>query len=117
MPRDLFGDVTRPSISVGSRKWYTLPVSLISHSLVVATVIALPILAPAIMPLIAKDMGGVVIPLTPVPPPPPRLQPAQARPPMNPNAAPLVTPTAITPDIDLPPFEDTPGAIDDGISI
>ena len=26
MPRDLFGDVTRPSISVGNRKWYTVPV-------------------------------------------------------------------------------------------
>ena len=36
MPRDLFGDVTRPSISIGSRKWYTVPVSLLSHSLVVA---------------------------------------------------------------------------------
>ena len=32
MPRDLFGDVTRPSISVGNRKWYTVPVSLLSHS-------------------------------------------------------------------------------------
>ena len=32
MPRDLFGDVTRPSISIGSRKWYTVPVSLLSHS-------------------------------------------------------------------------------------
>ena len=26
MPRDLFGDVTRPSISIGNRKWYTVPV-------------------------------------------------------------------------------------------
>ena len=36
MPRDLFGHVTRPSISIGSRKWYTLPVSLFSHSAAVA---------------------------------------------------------------------------------
>ena len=28
MPRDLFGDVTRPSVSIGNRKWYTVPVSL-----------------------------------------------------------------------------------------
>ncbi len=36
MPRDLFGDVTRPSISIGNRKWYTVPVSLLSHSAIVA---------------------------------------------------------------------------------
>ena len=35
MPRDLFGDVTRPSISIGNRKWYTVPVSLLSHSAIV----------------------------------------------------------------------------------
>ena len=47
MPRDLFGDVTRPSISVGNRKWYTVPVSLLSHSaIVLRSLIALPILAP-----------------------------------------------------------------------
>ena len=34
MPRDLFGNVTRPSISIGDRKWYTLPLSLVSHSLI-----------------------------------------------------------------------------------
>jgi hypothetical protein len=58
MPRDLFGDVSRPSISVGCRKWYTLPVSLVSHSLIVAALIALPILAPVVMPLIAQDGEG-----------------------------------------------------------
>ena len=28
MPRDLFGNVTRASISLGNRKWYTVPLSL-----------------------------------------------------------------------------------------
>jgi len=74
MPRDLFGDVTRPSLSVSSRKWYTLPVSLLSHSLIVAVVVALPIQAPAILPLIAQDMGGIVMITTPKPPPLPTLR-------------------------------------------
>ena len=47
MPRDLFGEVTRPSVSIGSRKWYTLPLSLFSHSAIVGFLIALRILARA----------------------------------------------------------------------
>ena len=31
MPRDMFGDVTNPSIKVGSQKWYTVPVSILAH--------------------------------------------------------------------------------------
>ena len=50
MPRDLFGDVTRPSISIGNRKWYTVPVSLLSHSIVIAMFVVLPILAAPFMP-------------------------------------------------------------------
>ena len=37
MPRDLFGDVTDPSIKVGSRKWYTVPLSLALHTVAVLT--------------------------------------------------------------------------------
>jgi hypothetical protein len=55
MPRDLFGNVTRPSISIGNRKWYTLPLSLFSHSAIVAILIALPILAPSVMPSVFAD--------------------------------------------------------------
>lgn len=119
MPRDLFGDVTRPSISVGSRKWYTLPVSLLSHSLIVAVVVALPILAPAILPLIAQDMGGIVMITTPKPPPPPTLRPASAQPVVNPNAAPIEAPDAITRETGLEAgFEDAVSSsiIDGGIA-
>ena len=54
MPRDLFGDVTRPSISIGNRKWYTVPVSLLSHSIIIAMVVVLPILAAPLMPRCAR---------------------------------------------------------------
>ena len=50
MPRDLFGNVTRPSISIGNRKWYTVPVSLLSHSAIVLVIVLVPLLAPAWMP-------------------------------------------------------------------
>jgi protein TonB len=115
MPRDLFGDVTRPSISIGNRKWYTVPVSLLSHSAVVLALVAIPILAPAVMPSIDAN-ADLVLPITPVIPPTPplpdRVPPSQ--PVENPNAAPVVAPDAITPE---KPFEtdwrepDIPGVV------
>ena len=50
MPRDLFGSVTRPSISLGNRKWYTVPLSLLSHSIVVAVVVVVPLMATDVLP-------------------------------------------------------------------
>ena len=71
MPRDLFGDVTRPSISIGNRKWYTVPLSLLTHSLAVGLVIALPLLAPAVMPAVFAEGPTWTVPNPPPPPPPP----------------------------------------------
>ncbi|MGH9220878.1 MAG: hypothetical protein ACRD1W_16350, partial [Vicinamibacterales bacterium] len=71
MPRDLFGDVTRPSISIGNRKWYTVPLSLFTHSLAIGLLIALPLLAPAVMPSVFANDDVVIIEVLPPPPPPP----------------------------------------------
>ena len=35
MPRDMFGDVVEPSIKVGSQKWYTVPLSIIVHTVII----------------------------------------------------------------------------------
>ena len=32
VPRDMFGDIVDPSIKVGSQKWYTVPLSIIVHT-------------------------------------------------------------------------------------
>lgn len=102
MPRELFGNVTRPSISAGDRKWYTLPLSLISHSLIVVIAVALPILAPVVLPVIAADgIFDVTIVSVPKPPPLPTLKPVSATPVVNPNAAPLEAPSAITKETGL----------------
>lgn len=37
MPRDLFGDVVHASMTIASRKWYTLPLSVIVHALLITT--------------------------------------------------------------------------------
>ena len=100
MPRDLFGDVTRPSISIGNRKWYTVPVSLLSHSVIVAALVALPILAPALMPKVSGEMGPLVIIdlVPPVPPPPPSSRREEVKPPADPGALPREVPDEITPE-------------------
>ena len=51
MPRDLFGDVTDPSIKVGSRKWYTVPVSLALHTIAVLTAVIVPLMATGALPV------------------------------------------------------------------
>ena len=100
MPRDLFGNVTRPSISIGNRKWYTLPLSLFSHSAIVAILIALPILAPAVMPSVfADDDPGFIMIKPPTPPPLPRPKPlAQMPTPDTAPGAPIEAPTGINPE-------------------
>jgi protein TonB len=115
MPRELFGNVIRPSISVGDRKWYTLPLSLISHSAIVVVVVALPILVPGVLPAIADDMDSVILISVPKPPALPTLKPVTATPAVNPNAAPIEAPSAITKETGLEAgFENNVASIVDG---
>ncbi len=103
MPRDLFGDVTRPSLSIGNRKWYTVPVSLFSHSAIVVLLIALPILAPAVMPSVFADGEAWITIAPPTPPPPPPIRVDHPKPMPNSNAAPIVAPDKVAPEnLDLP---------------
>lgn len=104
MPRDLFGDVTRPSISIGNRKWYTVPVSLISHCAIVLSLIAIPLLAPSVMPsvLATNDIEYIRATLPPPPPPPRAIEPVETTDPPrpNPDAAPVVAPDTIAPEVE-----------------
>ena len=105
MPRDLFGDVTRPSISLGNRKWYTVPVSLLSHSVVVFAVIVIPLLATDALPAPWQKIDSVIIPIEPTPPqPPPPIQHDDSiRPLANPDAAPTVAPDGVAPEKPIEP--------------
>jgi periplasmic protein TonB len=117
MPRDLFGDVTRPSISIGNRKWYTLPLSLCSHSAIVVFLIAVPMLAPAAMPSVFADDDPAWIAAILPPPPPPPMRRADPNPKRaeNPNLAPVVAPHTIVPEtpVQFDPLDTAiPGVID-----
>jgi protein TonB len=113
MPRDLFGDVTRPSISIGNRKWYTVPLSLFTHSLAVGLVIALPLLAPAVMPAVFAD-GPTWIVENPPPPPPIKKIETQPEPLVRP-AYPTEPLTGIAPERPQPESGWEPTAAGSGI--
>ena len=114
MPRDLFGDVIDPSIKVGSRKWYTVPLSLAVHTLVLSMLVVVPLLATGVLPMPhSSEMFMAVLP-PPLPVPPAvRPAPVDTKPPANPDAAPIEPPRGIAAEPDVA-FED-PAAVAGGI--
>jgi periplasmic protein TonB len=104
MARDLFGDVTRPFNGAGGRSRFTVPLSLAAHTLVVAVVVVVPLLAADVLPALNTRLAYAdytpVVP--PEPPPPPAFRPPGARPPVvaDPNAAPTLIPDGIAKEPD-----------------
>ncbi len=127
MARDLFGEISDPSVRVESRKWYTVPLSLAIHTLVLFIVIVIPLMATGVLPVPAS--GPLLMPVAPVSPPaPPPMRRAapDAAPASNVNVAPVVAPDAIAPEIDLqagfegavPGVSDVPGGgVIDGVGV
>lgn len=112
MPRDLFGDVTRPSMSVGNRKWYTVPVSLLSHSAIVFALVVIPLLATDVLPEPWETMAVVIdVPAVPAPPPAPR-PPQEVVPPADPGI-PTEAPEGFAPEKPVEPR--APFEVDTGI--
>jgi periplasmic protein TonB len=103
VPRDMFGDVVQPSIKVGSKKWYTVPVSIIVHTAIIGAVVIIPLMAADVLPTPPSMMAFVAAPPPPPPPPPPAPPPPAAaapkpQPEVNPTAAPIEAPREIKPE-------------------
>ena len=104
MAGQLFSEIANPTIRVGTRKWYTVPLSMGAHIAVIAAVVIVPLMALDALPTPASMMAFVAAPPpppTPPPPPPPPAAAAPAPPPVvevNPNAAPIVAPEEIMPE-------------------
>jgi len=45
VPRDMFGDVVNPSIRIGSKKWYTVPLSILVHVVIIGAIVIVPLMA------------------------------------------------------------------------
>ena len=91
MPRDMFGDVVNPSVRVGTKQWYTVPLSILTHTLGLGALIVIPLLATNALPTPQSVMAFAAVP--PPPPPPPPVEVA-----VNPAAAPIEAPKEIKPE-------------------
>ena len=117
MPRDMFGEVDRPSTRVGTRSRYSVPLSLAAHALVVAGILAATVLGPAVLPSPATG-ELILIANMDIPEPPPPLIVAErvtTVTPVNPNAAPTVAPDHIAPEVLLPDDVDVRSATVTGV--
>ena len=100
MPRDLFGDVTNPSIKLGTRKWYSVPLSFAAHTCALGALVVTPLIATGALPMPSSGAVVVLLEPPPLPEPPPirRATPAQPTPPVSRDAAPTVAPATIAPE-------------------
>jgi protein TonB len=121
MPRDLFGQMTRPFEGVGARSRLTVPLSLAAHAVAVVAILVVPLLATDTLPSLHTSLSfDVVTPVVPPAPPPPRSRPP-ADTPVAPdvNAAPVDAPYGFAPEpVRLPVEADGPdiGVVPGGVS-
>ena len=50
MPRDMFGDVVDPSIKMGNKMWYTVPLTMLLEASIVAALVIVPLMATGLLP-------------------------------------------------------------------
>ena len=104
MPHDMFGEVVRPSIRVGSRAWYTVPLSIAVHVALAVVVIVVPLMATDALPR-PTSLHKIFVGDPPEAPPPPVApsSPAQVRrTPVSPDAAPVDAPSTIEKEVSAP---------------
>ena len=106
MARDLFGEVTTPTKKLGSEAWYTVPMSIAVHVVLLACVVVVPLMSSDVLPMPTAMTPVWVETRLPDPPPPPaapvtaatRAPEVVAR-----TAAPIEPPSSIGPEITVPP--------------
>ena len=98
MVRDMFSDVREPSIKAGSQQRYTVAMSVIVHTAIIAAVMIIPLVATDVLPTPPVMTVFVSTPVPPsLPPPAPPVQTVAARrPEQDPSLAPLEAPSRIS---------------------
>src|SRR5215467_7087858 len=87
----MFGDVVDPSIKVGSRSWYTVPLSILAHTVLIGAIVIIPLMAADVLPTPPSMMAFVAAPPPSAAPPKPVMD-------VNPAAAPVEAPREIKPE-------------------
>lgn len=105
--RDLFGDVSTRPITLGSQKWYTLPLSIATHVIVCAALVIVPFTSAELLPMPQTVDAFYADPGLPEAPPPPPAAPAPAAraaaEPVSSTAAPIEAPPGILEESGAPP--------------
>ena len=116
MASHLFSEISTPSIRVGTRKWYTVPVSILAHAAVLAVMVVVPLLAADVLPVPPTMMAFVT-----APPPPPPARPAEPQPApvvdVLPSFAPIEAQVEILPEtgFDLTRVDGVEGGVIGGV--
>jgi protein TonB len=122
---DLFGRSAHAT-GLGSRSWYTLPLSIVAHAAALAAVLAIPLMATGDLPAIRRAITFGDIDIMPVAPPP--LRPRAAKPPRAPVNTPAREPAPVEPPAGIGPerieplgsaieIAGDPNGVDDAIPI
>lgn len=104
MPRDLFGS-SSTFHGVGTRQRYAVPIAVLTHTLVIAVLVVVPLVATGAFPMpgtVLVFKASLPVPPAPEPPAPVREQPVAAVD-VNPNAAPVKAPDGIPPEPEVMP--------------
>jgi protein TonB len=103
MAHDLFNDVVAPSVHVGTHPWYSVPLSILTHVLLVAALIVIPFVGTYVFPTPETVLAFAMPPSAPILPPAVEVMPVPASlvtEVLRPDAAPLGPPDGIS---DEPP--------------
>src|SRR5215813_5278554 len=113
----MFGDIVDPSIKVGSRKWYTVPLSIAVHTAILLALVIIPLMAADVLPTPPAMMNAFVA-AAPPPPPPAAAAPQAPKPvDVNPAAAPVEAPKEIRPETGLERgVQNAVGGVEGGIA-
>ncbi len=110
----MFGDIANPQIRVGSQKWYTVPLSILLHVVLVGAVVIVPLMAADILPTPPTMMAFVAAP--PPPPPPPASVDRAPPPEITPDAAPVQAPEQITAETGITIDTGIVGGVEGGVA-
>src|SRR6186997_2430115 len=98
----MFGDVVDPSIKMGNKMWYTVPLTMLLQAAVVAAFVIVPLMAMGALPTAPSMMAFVA-----TPPPPPMD--------VSPDAAPLEAPKEIKAETGLEAGFERASGVEGGI--
>ena len=101
----MFRYIVESPAPIDRRRAYVVPISIVSHLIVVAAAIAIPMFAPGVLPVPATTLMAFINRDVVTPPPPPaapvaakNTQPQPSSDDVNPSVAPIVAPTVIGPE-------------------